>query len=626
MDTTEYQGGKIPPVSEQLIINADSPLISSQESRKVEDLLINQGAELGVDFEEDDSVSKSKQGACRKLAHWISWWMIAVLLFNIVLVSLWLYYYYAKSGEQCDGALVWKWWLFLLVAVDSYVLVRVLVYFIKMFLEAICLASIVYFYVYPLGWPIALFIWNFLWWLVWKPYLLDPIASANTQNRLNSLFYILLALAIAFFVKTILTQFLIMRLSKSRFWKKMAKSLFKERVVYVLLKGKRHHYVTNTRQEGKDEDEHSNIFGEFKFISFIPHLTLQDVQQNIAINQRLKLLLSEGKGPLHKKKTKAEIMKEAERAANKIWEVLDETKKGFVEEVDFYSFFSPQSVARKAFNLFKQDPKSEVLYKSDIVTVVKNIFRDRKILVKNLQNRKSIAGVMSQILDVVALVIVGLFALFIMDVNIQASIVPLGSALLAFTFIFGNSLKNAFEAFLFLFFVKAYDVGDRISVGGETFTVSKINLLSTYAYDSDGRKIVIPTIKIASDAVINYQRSKNYPAKLRLIVGFDTPSGDLLKLKEMIHDWLKKDSETWNAHEFSFHLTSLEAQNQVVIDINAQMSNITWATPTKYLAARTALIYFVKDATTKLGIKYVNIPQPITFIDPKQWEELKKKE
>jgi hypothetical protein len=50
MDTTEYQGGKIPPVSEQLIINADSPLISSQESRKVEDLLINQGAELGVEY------------------------------------------------------------------------------------------------------------------------------------------------------------------------------------------------------------------------------------------------------------------------------------------------------------------------------------------------------------------------------------------------------------------------------------------------------------------------------------------------------------------------------------------------------------------------------------------------
>jgi hypothetical protein len=78
------------------------------------------------------------------------------------------------------------------------------------------------------------------------------------------------------------------------------------------------------------------------------------------------------------------------------------------------------------------------------------------------------------------------------------------------------------------------------------------------------------------------------------------------------------------------------------------MNNVTWATPSKYLAARygdthlfsistfsilvdffsfprTALIYFVKDMTTKLGIKYANIPQPIIIIDPKQWEELKKK-
>jgi hypothetical protein len=80
------------------------------------------------------------------------------------------------------------------------------------------------------------------------------------------------------------------------------------------------------------------------------------------------------------------------------------------------------------------------------------------------------------------------------------------------------------------------------------------------------------------------------------------------------------------------------------------MNDVTWTTPSKYLAARyaahtsqdidfsllvdssfflsprTALIYFVKDLTTKLGIKYANIPQPIVILDPKQWEELKKKQ
>jgi small-conductance mechanosensitive channel len=67
--------------------------------------------------------------------------------------------------------------------------------------------------------------------------------------------------------------------------------------------------------------------------------------------------------------------------------------------------------------------------------------------------------------------------------------------------------------------------------------------LFLFHFEKEGRKIVIPTIKIASDMVINYQRSKNYAVKLRLIVSFDTPSGDLLKLKDAIHDWLKKDPE-----------------------------------------------------------------------------------
>jgi hypothetical protein len=51
---------------------------------------------------------------------------------------------------------------------------------------------------------------------------------------------------------------------------------------------------------------------------------------------------------------------------------------------------------------------------------------------------------------------------------------------------FFTVLNKQFFFLWLLFFplVKAYDVGDRISIGQETFTVSKINLLSTYAYDS----------------------------------------------------------------------------------------------------------------------------------------------
>jgi hypothetical protein len=63
------------------------------------------------------------------------------------------------------------------------------------------------------------------------------------------------------------------RLSKSRFWKKLAKSLFKERVLYVLLKGQKHRHITNTRQEIKEEQP--SVHKEFRFLSFIPSLSVR---------------------------------------------------------------------------------------------------------------------------------------------------------------------------------------------------------------------------------------------------------------------------------------------------------------------------------------------------------------
>ena len=45
------------------------------------------------------------------------------------------------------------------------------------------------------------------------------------------------------------------------------------------------------------------------------------------------------------------------------------------------------------------------------------------------------------------------------------------ATLLAFTFVFGNSLKNMYESMLFLFVVHPFDVGDNIVLNGDLYKV-----------------------------------------------------------------------------------------------------------------------------------------------------------
>lgn len=64
---------------------------------------------------------------------------------------------------------------------------------------------------------------------------------------------------------------------------------------------------------------------------------------------------------------------------------------------------------------------------------------------------------------------------------------------LAFVFVFGNAIRNTFEAILFLFVIHPFDVGDRVFVGvtGPMF-VHEIGMLTTVMANWDKKLIYFP--------------------------------------------------------------------------------------------------------------------------------------
>lgn len=59
-------------------------------------------------------------------------------------------------------------------------------------------------------------------------------------------------------------------------------------------------------------------------------------------------------------------------------------------------------------------------------------------------------------------------------VDILKGFSTFSALVLAFTFIFGNSLRNVYEAMLFLFVEHAYDVGDLLEVEGAAWRVKQV--------------------------------------------------------------------------------------------------------------------------------------------------------
>ena len=55
----------------------------------------------------------------------------------------------------------------------------------------------------------------------------------------------------------------------------------------------------------------------------------------------------------------------------------------------------------------------------------------------------------------------------LVQVNVGQVWVTFSSFLLAFAFVFGNSIRNIYEAVIFLFIVHPFDVGDALFVNGD---------------------------------------------------------------------------------------------------------------------------------------------------------------
>jgi small-conductance mechanosensitive channel len=542
--------------------------------------------------------NKSEKNCRQRFLGLIRAWMLGALLINILLIVLYIVFKFIHTEAMWSELPAHKWLLFSIFALNSYILIRIATHFLKVLLEALFFTSIFFFYIYGLGWSVAVLLWDFFWWFALRPMFLEPLPD-TTWTILEQAFLIFLAIAIVFVIKTTLAQFVIGRFNKATFWKKISHAVFKERVLQVLLAGSTGQAVTYAAIKQR-------------YSGIIPNFNFADLQQNIAINAKLKAMRKGstlGLIPTKKKSIEA-IEKEVIYTADAIYTVLDKPRRGHVILDDFKYFFLDAKTQTKAYKVFKlHDRAEDVLTKGDFEHAVRVLFRDRKILAKTLQNRQSISGVIITTMDSVAWVVVALISLWILDVNYIASLVPLGTALLALSFVFGNSVKNAFEAFLFLFFVKAYDVGDRIGIDGETVIISKINLLSTYAYTTDGRKIIIPTRRLSEATIVNFQRSRNHVINISVNIGFRASLKDISDLRQTVADYIKAHSKSFNGELF-FALKNIEDQTKMQVDFSIELKGVTWASPAKYLNARTELLKVIKEA-----IKEFEIPTPKYDID-----------
>ena len=84
-------------------------------------------------------------------------------------------------------------------------------------------------------------------------------------------------------------------------------------------------------------------------------------------------------------------------------------------------------------------------------------------------------------------------------------------SVLGLSWLIGGSLQEVLTSIIFLFIKHPFDVGDRISIVKDTYTVKEIRLLSTIFIDGQGCVVQAPNIVLNTSVCI--QRFTLSPCK-----------------------------------------------------------------------------------------------------------------
>jgi len=306
-----------------------------------------------------------------------------------------------------------------------------------------------------------------------------------------------------------------------------------------------------------------------------------------------------------------EGLSSARRLARKLFASLSDVTphKSHLVVDDFVPYFRSTSEAHAAFALFDIDGNGDIS-KKEMRDAVQRIYRERKSLIASLKDVGSAVAKLDAVLLAVAFVFVIFVCLLIFNrQNTLASLVPLATIILGFSFIFGHTAQLLFESLIFIFSTHVFDVGDLVMIDDQPLVVREFGLFSTTFRRVDGQQITAPNSLLNSTKLVhNLRRSSSMWESTNLTISYNTPLEIIEQLKSRLQQYIDDNNRDWMG--FNLNIDKIEFQNAIWLVIAVQ-HRPNWQDWGGRWGRRTAFMRYLKTVLEDLDVKYTMPIQPV---------------
>ena len=189
------------------------------------------------------------------------------------------------------------------------------------------------------------------------------------------------------------------------------------------------------------------------------------------------------------------------------------------------------------------DPKGTGYLSSNrFIKIVDAMFKDRQQLSLTLQDSQIVIKSIDTMILSVLFVLIVMIAMAMWSSNTFSLLSSLAASLVAWSFIFGESVRTSFNNLIYIFSIHQMDVGDRVSIQGTRYEVVRIRLLYTDFIKDDGAFVRYPNVDLAKcNPILNHSTANNHGFSFQVFIPVQDVTSQLLRsVRESLEKYVKE--------------------------------------------------------------------------------------
>ena len=284
----------------------------------------------------------------------------------------------------------------------------------------------------------------------------------------------------------------------------------------------------------------------------------------------------------------------------------EDTQTVFAE--DLADAFDNKDEADAAFTMFDKDMNGDISME-ELEAVCVEIGRERKSITASLKDLDSVVSKLDDCFMFIVFVVVVLVFISLISTSAAGVLTSAGSAVLALSWLFSATAQEFLQSVIFVFVKHPFDVGDRVTIYGNTGTTLKgddyfvktISLLYTEFKKLEGHVVQAPNSYLNTLFILNMRRSGGVAEAIPLIVKFGTSLEQIEGLRNRLLEFVKAEKREYQANILT-ELREIDEVHAITVNVIFFFKS-NWQNELLRLQRRNKFICALMVAMQELGIE-----------------------